>query len=187
MEHLANRKQAMQVDQATWDKYDKGWVKRALFDPMQYSRFRENKLKELRGLLDDHQREQRPDLAQVCQKQIHWIEEFTPPGPVFPPSEPAGLEPITYYQVEFLKTFLATNPDTHDSNKANIAAVKAYRSGDLSPQPNVTTYWYAGVQKGDPGPPGNRSKALSEWENQHGKSALWIEKVSLDIIPYIRQ
>ena len=63
-------------------------------------------------------------------------------------------------------------------SKENIAAVlKAYRTGVLVPQPGVTTYWYKGIQKESPGPPGDRSDALAQWVREHGEGRLWIENV----------
>lgn len=63
-------------------------------------------------------------------------------------------------------------------SKENIAAVlKAYRTGVLVPRPGVTTYWYKGIQKESPGPPGDRSDALAQWVREHGEGRLWIENV----------
>jgi hypothetical protein len=97
---------------------------------------------------------------------------------IFPPSEHWGLEPIAYYQIERLKDTLADNPDMDIGGKGNIAAVlKAYRTGVLVPQPGVTTYWYKGIRKDSPGPPGDRSDALAQWVREHGEGRLWIENV----------
>jgi hypothetical protein len=77
-----------------------------------------------------------------------------------------------------LKLTLVELRPLNDRDRENIAAIlKAYREGALVPQPGISTYWYKGVQKENPGPPGDRDEALSRWNKEHGEAGLWIESV----------
>lgn len=71
-------------------------------------------------------------------------------------------------------------PFLSESKRVNInAVIHAYRSGSLIPKPGDITYWYAGIQKEDPGPPGQRDEALARWTKEHGEGSMWIESVSV--------
>ncbi|KAJ9235766.1 hypothetical protein DTO169E5_5929 [Paecilomyces variotii] len=143
----------MQIDSELYDQYDKEWIARALWDPVEYQSFRNNQLRIQRAAI-----EQFPNSAALIadsQDRINWIEKYTPAGPV-----------------------LAHLPFLSESKRVNInAVIRAYRSGSLIPKPGDITYWYAGIQKEDPGPPGQRDEALARWTKEHGEGSMWIESV----------
>jgi len=87
---------------------------------------------------------------------------------------------ITYHCIEILKYTLANYTLLNESERISIdALLHAYRSGSLAAQPGLVTYWYNGIQKEDPGPPGSqRIEVIERWEKEHGKGSLWIETVS---------
>ncbi|KAJ9232705.1 hypothetical protein DTO166G5_6098 [Paecilomyces variotii] len=166
----------MQIDSELYEQYDKEWVARALWDPVEYQSFRNNQLRIQRAAI-----EQFPNSAALIadsQDRINWIEKHTPAGPVFPPSEPIGLTLLAYHCIERLKYSLAHMPFLSESKRVNInAVIRTYRSGSLIPKPGDITYWYAGIQKEDPGPPGQRDEALARWTKEHGEGSMWIESV----------
>ncbi|KAJ9263327.1 hypothetical protein DTO195F2_2983 [Paecilomyces variotii] len=165
--------QATQVDQATYDSYDKLWVLRALWDPVEYQRYRDRQLTVANKAVA-----QWPD-SPLYRRRVQWIQTHTPEGPVIPPSEPTGLTLITYHCIEILKDTLANYTLLNESERISIdALLHAYRSGSLAPQPGLVTYWYNGIQTENPGPPGSqRTEVIERWEKEHGKGSLWIETV----------
>ncbi|KAJ9318337.1 hypothetical protein DTO271D3_1594 [Paecilomyces variotii] len=146
------------VDMPTWDRYDKLWCLRALWDPAEYQSFRESQLKIPRDIMARWPNW--PEAIQDNQERIHWILTHTPDGPTVPETEPTGLSRLAYHCIETLKHILEHHSMLADSQKVNIlAALEAYRSGRLDPKPGDVTYWYAGVLKEDPGPQGSQSYA----------------------------
>ncbi|KAJ9303559.1 hypothetical protein DTO217A2_6956 [Paecilomyces variotii] len=166
------------VDMPTWDRYDKLWCLRALWDPAEYQSFRESQLKIPRDIMARWPNW--PEAIQDNQERIHWILTHTPDGPTVPETEPTGLSRLAYHCIETLKHILEHHSMLADSQKVNIlAALEAYRSGSLDPKPGDVTYWYAGVLKEDPGPQGSQSyaEAMDRWGQEHGETTLWIEPV----------
>ncbi|KAL2005469.1 hypothetical protein VTN00DRAFT_2680 [Thermoascus crustaceus] len=178
---LKSKSKPSKSSEATWNKYDKHFVYRALWDPDGYRKSRQEQLDKAQHIIDSWHPRNRPDLVQAGQKMIRRIED-SPEGPVVPPSEPPHLSPLTYYQILRLRDISAPNPDLNAHDKANIAAVlRAYRSGELKAEPGRTTYWWKGMlmKEENPGPPGvRREEVLGRWKREFGEGELWIEDVS---------
>ncbi|KAL1964245.1 hypothetical protein VTN77DRAFT_7203 [Rasamsonia byssochlamydoides] len=77
------RPEAIPWDEATWAKYDNDWIRRALWNPWSsYSKFKEEQINRLQGIAD-RWLSSKPELTAIVQEKIRWIEECTPPGPVY--------------------------------------------------------------------------------------------------------
>ncbi|KAJ9317746.1 hypothetical protein DTO271D3_1844 [Paecilomyces variotii] len=160
--------------------YDDSAVRRALWDPEEYSKWREQKLndnlKAQERFLSTH-----GYIPDSFLELENWLKTKTPDGPAYPESEPSGLDHFTYYQIEALKFTLNTCTWLTPGMRTNYYAVlDAYRSRKMTADPKVITYWYKGVQVPDAGPAGSekRYQEVAKLQEKYGDGSLHVEIVA---------
>ncbi|KAK2800493.1 hypothetical protein FQN51_006062 [Onygenales sp. PD_10] len=174
-----------QVDQATFDGYKQVFRMEAMLDPEGYVKLRRARIHELEETIDMLETATPPQPIRLSglQSTLEWVRKSMPPGPIYPPSEPAGLDPIIYYRLACLLASLETPIPFVEANKTNInAVIDAYRHGELKFHPNRVTFWWNGTLVEDLSyeEEGNfdYKEAIARWTETYGEGRLWKERIS---------
>ncbi|KAK2810277.1 hypothetical protein FQN50_003008 [Emmonsiellopsis sp. PD_5] len=130
------------VDDATFAQYNREAVKDALLSPEAYIKFRRDRFRAIEHSIELSERMGHQYL--VTNEQIlEIVDTYMLPYPIYPLSEPPGLQPIVYYRILCLQEIPVYRLDPE--LKRNIdAVIYAYRTRRLQFNPGRVTFWWRG-------------------------------------------
>ncbi|KAK2761489.1 hypothetical protein FQN53_007689 [Emmonsiellopsis sp. PD_33] len=167
------------VDDETFAQYDREKVKDALLSPEAYIKLRRASFREIEHGIEVS--EQMGIHVNITNDQVlEIVNRHMLPYPIYPVSEPPGLQPIVYYRILCLQEIPVNRLDPE--LKRNIdAVIYAYRTRRLQFNPGRVTFWWRGERVEDLVFQTERSfdydRAFFEYKRILGDGVLWRERV----------